>query len=64
VSFIHRLAEMFLHRPAPPNDERSSKAVQLEEVRQEVGKALNRVDRIVEPEHGRFASYARVRVHR
>ena len=61
---MRRLADMFGLRPAPPTDERSTKAVQTEALRAEVGAALDRVDRLVPPDHPRLASYGRVRIGR
>lgn len=58
---IRRLADMLMHRQPPPHDERSIKDAQTEELRVEVGAALDRVDRIVPPKHSRLAAYARVR---
>ena len=61
---MRRLAEMLGFHPAPPSDERSSKAVQTEVLRDEVGAALDRVDKLVPPNHPRLASYRRVRIGR
>ena len=61
---LRRVAEMFLNRPAPPDDERSIKDVQLEQLRDEVGRTLDRVDRITPAAHRRLASYHRVRIGR
>jgi hypothetical protein len=61
---LGRLLDMMLRRPSPPNDERSITDAQTEELRAEVGAALDRVDRIVPPKHHRLASYARVRIQR
>ena len=61
---FRRLADMVLGRPAPPYDERSSKGVQTEALRAELGQTLDQVDRIVPPKHDRLASYRRVRIGR
>ena len=61
---MRRLAEMFRMRRDPPSDERSSKAVQTEALRAEVGAALDRVDKLIPPDHPRLASYGRVRIGR
>jgi len=64
MSLLRRLAEMVGVRGAAPNDERSTQAVRLEELRSEAKVTLDRVDRIVPPKHPRFASYQRVRLGR
>jgi len=62
--FLRRLADMLRHRAAPPNDERSIKAEQLERLRSEVGETLDRVDRIVPTRRNRVAAYDRYRIGR
>ncbi len=64
MSLLRRIADVLRHRMAPPDDERSIKAVQTEKLRTEVGAVLDRVDRITPPNHSRVASYARVRIGR
>ena len=55
---------MLMRRPSPPNDERSIKAIQTEQLRAELGPVLDQVDRIVPPSQARLASYRRVRLNR
>jgi hypothetical protein len=61
---LGRLLDVVLHRPSPPYDERSISDAQTEALREEIGTALDRVDRIVPPKHSRLASYVRVRLPR
>lgn len=59
-----RLVEMFLGHPTPPSDERSTPAEQTEALRSELGAILDRVDKLVPPQHARLASYRRTRIGR
>lgn len=55
---LRRLFDMLTHRPAPPHDERSIRAVQLREAETETARTLERIDKLVPAPYRRVRSQA------